>query len=260
MWIDGTAKLTVHVRSGFISTLTLRLAEPLVVRNITSPQFGRLLFLRVVGQNNVLVGFPGTILADADIDLIVTYGGRLPPQGIDREAIALQDPPQAREDAIQIPLEPVYTYSNRSYWYPQATVTDYATAKMTLTVPGDLDAVASGTQVGPSTLLPAPPGMRPRKKFVFESNRPTRYLSVLISRFQPGTTVPLKLQDDEDPLQLTVVANPRFASRVRPLSEKAADILKFYTSLVADAPYGSFTLALTESDLPAATAPPTSRC
>ena len=59
MWVDGTAKLTVHVRSGFISTLTLRLAEPLVVRNITSPQFGRLLFLRVVGQNNVLVGFPG---------------------------------------------------------------------------------------------------------------------------------------------------------------------------------------------------------
>ena len=48
----------------------------------------------------------------------------------------------------QIPLEPQSTYSNRSYWYPQATVTDYATAKMTLTVPGDFDVVASGTRPG----------------------------------------------------------------------------------------------------------------
>ena len=256
MWIDGTAKLTIQVRSPFISTVTLRLAEPLVVRNITSPQLGRLLFLRVVGQNNVLVGFPGTIVSDTAIDLVVTYGGRLPPQGIDREAIALQDAPvQAREDSMQIPMEPVYTYSNRSYWYPQAPVTDYATAKMTVTVPGELEAIASGTQVGPATLLPSAPGLRPRKKFVFESAKPTRYLSVLISRFQAATTSSLALQDDSEPLTLTVVANPRQASKVRVMSEKAADILKFYSTLMADAPYGSFTLALTESDLPGGHSP-----
>jgi hypothetical protein len=255
MWIDGTARLTVHVRSGFISTMTLRLAEPLVVRNITSPQLGRLLFLRVVGQNNVLVGFPGTIVADNDIELVVTYGGRLPPQGIDREAVTLQDAPQAREESMQIPLEPVYTYSNRSYWYPQAPVTDYATAKITVSVPGDLDAIASGTQVGAPTLLPSAPGVRPRKKFVFETAKPTRYLSILISRFPAGTTQALNLRDDDDPLTLMVVANPRQTSKVRAMSDKAADILKFYSSLMADAPYGSFTLALTESDLPGGHSP-----
>ena len=58
LWIDGTARLAIHTRSSYFSTLTLRLADSLVVRSVTSPQFGRLLHLRVVGQNNVLVGFP----------------------------------------------------------------------------------------------------------------------------------------------------------------------------------------------------------
>jgi Peptidase family M1 domain len=255
LWVDGTARLTIHVRSASLSTLTLRLADALVVRSITSPQFGRLLHLRVVGQNNVLVGFPGTIVSDTDVDLVVTYGGRLLPQGIDREAIALQEQNQVREDTMLIPLEPVYTYSNRSYWYPQSPVTDYATARMTITVPGDLDVIASGTPVGPSTVLPAPPGQRGRKRFVFEAAKPTRYLSVLISRFQMGTPTALKLQDDDDPVTLTVAANPRQSSRLRPMGEKAAEILKFYASLIADAPYGSFTLALTESDLPGGHSP-----
>ena len=114
------------------------------MRSVTSPQFGRLLHLRVVGQNNVLVGFPATVVAQTDLELVITYGGRLPPQSVDREAVTV---PQERvDDAIQVPIEPQFTYSNRSYWYPQTPVTDYATAKLTINVPGDLDVVASGAQ------------------------------------------------------------------------------------------------------------------
>jgi hypothetical protein len=254
LWVDGTAKLTIHTRSAYLSTLTLRLADPLVVRSITSPQFGRLLHLRVVGQNNVLVGFPATIVGDTDVDLIVTYGGRLPPQSIDREAVTLQQD-QIREDVVPIPSEPQYMYSNRSYWYPQAPVTEYATAKITATVPGELDAVASGTQQGPPTILPAAPGQRGRKKFVFETSQPTRYLAVLISRFVSTPPSTIRLQDDDDPLVPTVATNPREANRARAMSEKAADILKFYTSVLGDAPYSSFTLAVTESDLPGGHSP-----
>src|SRR6185436_235944 len=112
LWIDGTAKLSIHTRSSYFSTLTLRLADSLVVRSVTSPQFGRLLHLRVVGQNNVLVGFPSTIVAETDIDLVIAYSGRLPPQGADREAVALgQD--RVQDDPVIIALEPQFLYSNR---------------------------------------------------------------------------------------------------------------------------------------------------
>ena len=48
-----------------------------------------------------------------------------------------------------IPPEPHYVYSNRSYWYPQATVTDYATAQAAHhACRQDFDVVASGTPQG----------------------------------------------------------------------------------------------------------------
>ena len=252
-WVEGTARLTVRARSPYFSTLTVRLAEPLVVRSVTSPQYGRLLHLRVVGQNNVLVGFPSTIVSQSDIDIVINYGGRLPPQSIDREAVAVQQ--ERVEEGIQIPIEPQFTYSNRSYWYPQAPVTDYATAKLTVNVPGDLDVIASGVQAGPATMLPAAPGQRPRKRVVFETTKPTRYLAVLISRLQSSGPTPLTLTDDGEPVNLVVAANPRQSSKIRGFSAKAADILKFYASLVDDAPYESFTLALTESETPGGHSP-----
>jgi len=254
LWIDGTATLSIHSRSSYFSTLTLRLADPLVVRSITSPQFGRLLHLRVVGQNNVLVGFPATVVGDTDFDLVITYGGRLLPQGIDREAVTL-DQDRAQDETIVLPLEPQFLYSNRSYWYPQSQVTDYATGKLTITVPGEFDVVASGTPRGPATIMPAAPGARGRKKFVFDAARPTRYFACLVSRFQSMPPIPLKLRDDADPVTLVVTANPRQFNRARSLGDKAAEILKFYGSLMADAPYESFTLALAESDLPGGHSP-----
>jgi hypothetical protein len=254
LWIEGTAKLSIHTRSAYFSTLTLRLANSLVVRSVTSPQFGRLLHLRVVGQNNVLVGFPSTVVSGSDIDLVITYGGRLPPQGVDREAVAIgQD--RAQQDTVVIPLEPQLLYSSRSYWYPQSPVTDYATAKLTITVPIDFDVVASGRPQGSATALPRAPGVRPRKMFVFDAKEPVRYLACLVSRFQSTPPITLNLRDDTDPVILNVVANPRQFNRARGFAAKAGDILKFYGSLMSDAPYGSFTLALTDSELPGGHSP-----
>jgi hypothetical protein len=252
-WVEGTARLSLRTRNPYVSTVTVRLAEPLVVRSVSSPQLGRLLHLRVVGQNNVLIGFPSTIVSQTDLDIVISYGGRLPPQSVDREAAGVQQ--ERVEEGIQIPAEPQYTYSNRSYWYPQAPVTDYATARLTINVPGELDVVASGTQTGPAETLAAAPGQRPRKRFVFEATKPTRYLAVLISRFQSNPPAPLMLTDDGQPLTLTVAANPRQSSKVRAHASKAADILKFYASLLDDAPYESFTLALTENETPGGHSP-----
>src|SRR5205085_3627459 len=84
---------------------------------------------------------------------------------------------------------------------------------------------------------------------------PLRYLAFVVSRFQAPRPVPLKLQDEAEPMTLLVEANPRQSSRMRQYVEKAGDILKFYGSLLSDAPYDSFTLALTENDLPGGHSP-----
>jgi hypothetical protein len=265
LWIDGNARLKIKVRSSVLSTLTLRLAEPLTVRSIVSPESGRLLFLRVIGQNSVIINFPKALEQDAELWLHVVYSGRIPPQYLEREAIAVAQDPQLAPEQIQIPLEPQYVYSNRSYWYPQSTVTDYATAHLRVTVPDGFDVIASGSPVGPAA--PAPgvvePGQRARKQFVFETDRPVRYLGCVISRFNAIHTARLDVStgahmedgDSRDTVSLHVQANPRQAGRARALTERATDIFEYYASLVGEAPYPSFTLAVTESDLPGGHSP-----
>jgi hypothetical protein len=279
-WIDGVARLTLRVRAPALSTFTLKLAESMTVRGVYSPEFGRLLHLRVVGQNSVIVNLPAFAMRGTDVRLQVAYSGRLEPQELDREAIQV-----AQEiEQMMIPLEPRFIYSNRSYWYPQATVTDYATAKMRITVPADYDVVASGVPVGEPApeAGPVEPGAKPRQVFLFATERPARYLSCVISRFSTVSTARLELpsggavtggtaatsdtdaaagSDPGDPeaadasLELVVQANPRQTSRARDLAERAVDIIEFYASVIGEAPYPSFTLAVTESDLPGGHSP-----
>ncbi len=155
-----------------LATMTLHLAEPLVVRSITSREFGRLLHLRVVGQNSILISLPAGVPSDTELELTVVYGGRLASQTVDREAISVQQgSAQVQHEEVTIPLEAHFVYSNRSYWYPQATVTDYATAVLTIVVPAEFDAVASGTPRGEPTFVdPLTPGQRPAKQYVFDTD------------------------------------------------------------------------------------------
>ncbi|MCA1648712.1 MAG: hypothetical protein LC753_00080 [Acidobacteria bacterium] len=277
LWVDGRARLKVRVTAHTLSTMSLRLSEPLAVRDVFSPEYGRLLHLRVVGQNTVIVNLPTAAVRKSEIWLNVIYGGRLEPQTLDREAIALA---QDFQEPAVIPLEPRFVYSNRSYWYPQSTVTDYADATLRITVPAEYDVIASGAAIG----QPAPPpgavepGQRPRKVYVFESNRPVRYLACVISRFNAIDSAQLNVPASSPPgrepgvgeevgpavagaetadetVSLFVQANPRQAGRARGIAEKSAAIFRYYAMLVGEAPYPSFTLAVTDSDLPGGHSP-----
>ena len=263
-WIDGRVAVLLRIRSLALSTLTLRLAEPLAVRGIYSPELGRLLHLRVVGQNAVIINLPATITRNTQLTLYVNYSGRLEPQSIEREAIAVQG--QSQEvDAPQIRIEPQYVYSNRSYWHPQSPVTDYATAQLRLTVPAEYDVIASGSPVGPWAPAPGPvePGQRARKMFLFDTDRPARYLACAISRFTLVTSTRLNIATapsaDDGPgemLSMVVQSNPRQTGRARALGDRSAVILEYYASLLGGAPYPNVTIAVAESELPGGHSPP----
>ena len=90
-WLEGRTVIKLKVKSYILGTLTLRLAETLVVQSITSPRFGRLLSLRVKGQNSVLVNLPTPLARDDELMLAVTYAGRLGTATPEREVIAMQE-------------------------------------------------------------------------------------------------------------------------------------------------------------------------
>ena len=195
-WMNGTAHLRVRVRAAAMTTMTLKLAEAFAVRGVYAPGFGRLLHLRVVNQNSLIVNLPTPVFRDNEFTLTVVYSGRLEPTDLDREAIAVQAQQQDREPT-QIPLEPRFIYSNNSFWYPQSTVSDYALGTLRVTVPAEYRRGGDGhahraDQRRRARRPPAP--IRRGKTFIFQNDRPVRYLSCVVSRMQPvvATRLPIR--------------------------------------------------------------------
>jgi hypothetical protein len=276
-WIEGVTKMRLRIRSPAVGQLSIRLSNSLTVRSVVSDLFGRLFSLRVANQNTILVNLPSTLLRDAELSLTITYSGRLEPQQPDREALALgqrsQNISSEFDEGFFPRAEPAYLYSNRNYWYPQPMVSDYATASLRITVPASYACVASGEASRDSPqVLPARDPAQARKVYLFTVERPLRYLSFIVSRFARADRSTVHFEDhgggDDglglDPtiafgsfstLDLVVDAHPRQTSRGRSIAERAADVMQFYQSIVGDAPYPAFTVALIENTLPGGHSP-----
>jgi hypothetical protein len=282
-WLEGRARLRLRVLSPSLSQISLRLADPLIVHSVISEQYGRLFSLRVRNQNTVLVNLPYTLLRDAELTLTVAYAGRLAPQPPERETVEAQPAPRGsvqpgRMIEMDIPTgERSYLYSSRSNWYPQPSISDYATARIRITLPAGLACVATGEMDGPPVMLPPQAGAPPRRQFEFVASRPVRYLAFIASRFARAdrvtvafdnavaeggrgntpfaTTAPAMGGAVYDSITLTVDANPLQVPRGRQLINDAADVVRFYDSLIGDAPYGSFTIALVEHVQPGGHSP-----
>ena len=275
LWLEGRADLDMRITALAAQTITLRLAEPLVVRAVTSDEHGRLLALRVRGQNNIVVNLPDSVRQGQTLRLRVAYGGRLPPITPERETIgATQD-----QVMMEMPIEPEprFVYSHRAYWYPQSSVSTFATARIRVTVPGEFTVIGSGVPEAP-TPVTSPDG-RVRRAFAFSAGQPVRYLSIAVSRFVRAATTQVTRQAQPQPAtgngqpatgprlsrlgngvfhettDVEVWSQPRQTSRARGLLETTVDILRFYGDLVDDLPFPSFRLVLAEDRLPGGHSP-----
>jgi hypothetical protein len=261
--VRGRTRLSIRVRGTSMSSLMLRLAEPLAVSSVTSVEYGPLLHLRVRGQNSILINLPRVALQDSDLTLIVTYAGEIDPQDLDIDTVAVSPDPQGAADAPISTVEPSVLLSNRSFWYPQNPISDYATATIRCAVPNGYGCVASGRLVPASDvvrlrdLLTAPPG---GKVLVFRADQPVRYLAVIVSRFTRVAERSIDVDRtrsgaDIDRVAVAVEATPRQHGRGRQLAGQVEDIMRFYSTLVGEAPYTAMTIALVESELPGGHSP-----
>ena len=82
-WIEGRARLSIKVTAFSLMTLTLRLADELQVHSVTTPQFGPLLYYRLIGQDSVIVSFPEAVPIGTELTLVLTYSGLLRAQDLD---------------------------------------------------------------------------------------------------------------------------------------------------------------------------------
>ena len=295
-WMDGRTRIKLRIKSHGIGVLTMRFAESLNVSSVSSDEFGRLLFIRVRNQNSLLVNLPSPVARDFPMTLTIAYSGRLARQGILDESIGAgaQQRSAQPDDVPLVPPEPKWLFSNRNYWYPQNQVTDYATARLRLAVPGEYNVVASGIleegspSAAPAAALDSSSRVVPRVTYSFATPQPVRYLGIVISRMMrvDAATVALDIVPIKAPppdmsgtstlqqqinrinaaiaippvgarntVQLVVDANRRQESRAREAIGTAAEVLRLYSGLTGDVPYDAVTLAMVEDDLPGGHAP-----
>lgn len=280
-WVEGRALVRLRIQADAVNSLNLRLAENLTVRSIYSNEFGRLLSLRVRGQNVVIVNLSGFATRGTLMTLDITYSGRLEPVEPDRESVApqfSQERPEFVSEGASFPGEASLLYSTRAYWYPQGSSGDYATAAMHLTVPESFQIAASGgLAAGSPVVVPGADRQPSGRRYTFEAKQPVRYLACLITRLVrvnartvslvepiasllPGgaSALPadaLRSGSFNSEIDLVVEANPRQLARGRQAAPVAEDVMTFYTSLVGDSPYPELTLALVEKDLPGGHSP-----
>jgi hypothetical protein len=285
-WLEGHVRLRLRVKAFALAALTLKLNEQLTVKSVHCDELGRLLFLRVRNQNTIVINLPATVARDLELTLDVAYQGPMHSQGIDQESISVQER-GAPEDFPFVSSEPNWLFSNRSYWYPQGQVTDYATSRLRITLPTAYAAVATGVPAGREPLSAAAGGSRATSVFV--ADQPARYIGLVISKMtvvdsahlaldiaataveaasatipyagrgvlgtKKPTVKPIPAIGTRNTILLSIAANRRQAQRAREALATASEILRFYASLVGDVPYDAMTLAMVENSLPGGHSP-----
>src|SRR5262249_54015199 len=148
-----------------------------------------------------------------------------------------------QDEQLIVTPEARFLYSNGTQWYPQGVVSDYATARMRLTVPAEYQVVATGhplsTSVTPATGSAA--GQGATRTTVFVADRPVRYLSCLISKFQPVghvvADVPMVASGPGDAaapvaVNVDVMATSKMVTRNRQTPARAAAMVQFYAKTI----------------------------
>ena len=260
--INGRGSLRLRMTSDANNTITLRLANQLLVTRAVSPEFGELMAIKVVGQNNLLIGLPDAVHRGSVLTIDLSYTGILPPQAIDQESIDVSPQDSTRqEDQPIVTPEKRYMYSNRVQWYPQGLSTDYATAEMRITVPAEFQVIATGRVSTTGTFGLATPTIAATRTTMFVADRPIRYLAVLIGKLAPigRTTVNVPAlalgSDAATSVALDVISTSRMLSRNRQTAARAADILSFYADQIGEAPYPTLTIAGLDDNLPGGHSP-----
>jgi len=255
-FIEGRTRVTLRVQADAAATLTMRLAEPLAVTSVISSDFGRLLFFRIRNDDSLIVNLPVSAQRGTMMTLDIAYSGRLPTQELDRETVSLQG--QQDEDVDTEPMlkgEPNFLLSSRAAWYPQNVVTDYARARIRITVPEGYACVASGQLTPGDVSLRDAATMTGGHSYVFNANQPVRYFAMVVSRMTPVASTVTEAHGRSNQLAINVLANPRQIARGRDIAPVAADIMKFYGGMMEDTPYESLTIAMLEHDVPGGHSP-----
>jgi aminopeptidase N len=240
--IEGRAKLRLRALER-LDTAALRLDPGLSVSSVSSRQQGAHEFSKSPGSDRLFVRLDPPLPAGQQITLEIAYGGTAAPQDLSLEGASF---PTASERAGG--SHSVLLYSNRVWWYPQSPVHNHTTATIRVRIPAGFAALATGVSEPGRLKAAASPDAR---LFAFRTEKPVRYLSLLVARLEAVTAIPAPAAGP----RIRIFTSPDLVDHARTMASEIAGIVHFFDSRIGDAPFPELSVALVDSPLPAAHSP-----
>jgi hypothetical protein len=244
---ETTDKLRLRLLSDG-ATIRLRLAPSLVVRSVSSAEYGQHMFFRANKQSYLTISAGPLAQAGRDVELTVAYDGVLEPGGQAGEVLQLgfsrdQQSEDGTEWFTRDFIENAQIYANNVAWYPQSDVSDYATSRVQFDLPDGYQAISGGARAN----VDSDGG---RNVVAYVQDRPGRYITAIFGRFlEAGGRA-------DECARLSGYASNFTRSDVPELLEKSAEILRFYRGLFGPCPYPEMNLVYLEGATPGGHSPP----
>lgn len=223
-----------------VSTLRLKLDDDFRVSSVSAENGGNLLFLRVRGQDALVVSLGPHAGRLDEMSLTVRYSGRHNPAPMNHELLQLE---REREPTYALLGPPPIVYSNRTAWYPHPANEDFATLRARFDTPDGFLAVTGGELVSTRT-------MEDRVDTEYRLAQPGKYFTAVVGRLE---SVGMRQESEQ---VVRGFADHRSGGETRKQLAKAQQILAFYSQIFGPCPYPHINLVVAEADVPGGHSPP----
>ena len=236
-YISGKAEIDIESKTGSLDKVKLNLNPRLEILRITDDSNNELFFTKDRLRTNLYVYFLNPIPRNQSTRVTIFYRGEILPSRIVEDAISVG---QVDDLFLYIPpRSETYLYSLNAQWYPVPPEGDFFTARIKFILPPEFSVVSNGILVEESKLRQwdrvEELDKVGRKIYVFESQKPIKYMSFIVGKWQEKKV-------ETEPLNLRYYRTPDVMIPRLDFFEESKRILQFYEKKFGPYPFESLSI------------------
>ncbi len=217
-YFQGYAILTIKSNSTNLNYIELHLNENYSIKNICDENNNSLLFFQNKENQLINLYLRKALGENESIKIRIDYEGIIKPMEPFQDFIVSER--SSNGDSIYI--KPINFYEGNLYWYPQSILPEFSKAKITIRLPKDYIAFATGKFVSKEVVGNS-------IKFNFTSYIPTKHLSLMITENKD-----ISVEQNRN-IRIFFEKN----TPINGLLEKIEKIINYYEEIIGKLPYQS---------------------
>ncbi len=238
-YLTGKARIRVIPEIDGFDSIKFRFSSSLQILKIVDEEQRDLFFTQDKLRNLLYVYFITPPTKGTPVTLDVTYRGKISPPIPSTDIISQVKTQDGT--IVYTPRYETFFFTQNAFWYPAPPKEDYFTFRMKIVVPPEYNCVASGQFIERARWEGLGDLAEIEKAgsniFLFGSDRPVKYMSFIVGRFD-------RQREAVNPLPIQTFISSEVMSVSQNLFENTRDILEYYISSYGPYPYDKLGIVL----------------